>query len=206
LASLHWKRRRLNVGSLLAYQKQPEADAMAEAAKEGWRGVAEYLATSLDNSASDEIRAVTREHHKGIEHLANLIIKHSPEANSDVADEAKEQSKLAILEKLIALTRVYSSIGKDSILPMFRLIEGRELDQKVAERAYRPDIMEKEMKLHAEIDRRIEKAMRAFVLAREIKKQYATKTVGMKQLAASANATHESDGSLADNQKPKLSS
>ena len=36
LASLHWKKRRLNVGSQLAFHKQPDVGAMADASSDGW--------------------------------------------------------------------------------------------------------------------------------------------------------------------------
>jgi len=64
---------------------------------------------------------------------------------------------------------------------LLRAIEEHNFDQRVAAQAYRPDIMEKELKLHAEIDRRIEKVMRRLVQAKEYKKLYGAKSIDMKQ-------------------------
>ena len=43
LASLHWKRRRLTIGTQLAFHGQADADALAKAGDDGWEGVARYL-------------------------------------------------------------------------------------------------------------------------------------------------------------------
>ena len=67
------------------------------------------------------------------------------------------------------------------LVPLLRATEGSKLNQHVAEQAYRPDIMEKELKLHAEIDRRIEKAMIRLARAKEHKKFYGAKSIDVKQ-------------------------
>jgi hypothetical protein len=46
-AILTWKRRRLNIGSQLAYRGHPDAAALAKAGKDGWDGVAKYLTIRL---------------------------------------------------------------------------------------------------------------------------------------------------------------
>ena len=55
---------------------------------------------------------------------------------------------------------------------MMRFTETYDVDQKIAERAYRPDLMEKELKILAQIDRQIAKAMDNLVRAKEYKKYY----------------------------------
>ena len=79
---------------------------------------------------------------------------------------------------------------------MLHATEGFKLIQNVAAQAYRPDIGGKELKLHAEIDRRIEKAM---VRWREPKnkKFYGAKSIDTKQNEVTsllAKLLHQSDG------------
>ena len=52
------------------------------------------------------------------------------------------------------------------------MIETYDVDQKLAARAYRPDLMENELKIRAHIDRQIAKAMESLVRAKEYKKYY----------------------------------
>jgi hypothetical protein len=80
---------------------------------------------------------------------------------------------------------------------MLRATEEFELKQNVVDQAYRPDIMEKELKLHAEIDRRIEKAMIRLARAKEYKKFYGAKSVNANPIEATKlppRSSNESDG------------
>ena len=45
IAGLYWKKRRLTIGSQLAYQALPD---VSKAGESGWRGVGEYLQTTSD--------------------------------------------------------------------------------------------------------------------------------------------------------------
>ena len=69
---------------------------------------------------------------------------------------------------------------------MWRMSEDYDLDRKGAERAYRPDILEKELKIHAEIDRRIDKAINHLVTIKEYKKHYGANTIEVKTVEAKA--------------------
>ena len=110
-----------------------------------------------------------------------MITKHIEHiCKPDEATAESKQRNAVEFEKLIALTKELNLAGKD-LVPWLRAIEELNLDQKVAEQAYRPDIMEKELKLHAEIDRRIEKAMKRLVQAKEYKKFYGAKSIDVKQ-------------------------
>ena len=60
---------------------------------------------------------------------------------------------------------------------MLSMIGNYDLDERLCERAYRPEILERELKISADIDKRIEKAMQRLVLAKEFKKQYRPKEV-----------------------------
>ena len=60
---------------------------------------------------------------------------------------------------------------------MLGLIENYDLDQKVCERAYRPEVMERELKIRAELDKRIEKAIARLVTIKEYKKFYGANVI-----------------------------
>jgi hypothetical protein len=64
-----------------------------------------------------------------------------------------------------------------------RVIESNRLDERPCERAYRPDLMERDLKILAEIDKRIEKTMVHLVSLKEYKKLY---TKEVKPLPAQA--------------------
>jgi hypothetical protein len=60
---------------------------------------------------------------------------------------------------------------------MLQLIETHDLDQKVCERAYRPEVMERELKIRADLDKRIEKAIARLVTIKEYKKFYGANVI-----------------------------
>ena len=181
LASLHWKKRRLNIGSQLAFHKQREAGAMANAGSQGWKGVADYLTTGDGDRMADAAYVAAKSQSEAVKQVCGMIGKRIERiCKTDEAAEKKEGSSVAELEKLVALAKELNLAGQ-SLVPLLRSIEENNLDQKVAAQAYRPDIMEKELKLHAEIDRRIEKAMRRLVQTKEYKKFYGAKSIDVKQ-------------------------
>ena len=166
LASLYWKRRRLTIGTQLAFHGQADADALAEAGDDGWEGVARYLKkTSADGDrVCDVARALANSHTK-------VVTKVLDEINQCIGDESKQKDP-AVLEKLAVLAKEINAIGQDIIVPMLRLTETYDVDQKIAERAYRPDLMEKELKILAHIDRQIAKTKESLITAKEYKKYY----------------------------------
>src|SRR5436305_13509562 len=52
IAVLCWKKRRLMIGSQLAYRRHPNAAALRKAGERGWAGVGQYL-----ESTSDQLQA-----------------------------------------------------------------------------------------------------------------------------------------------------
>ena len=166
LASLHWKRRRLTIGTQLAFHGQADADALAKAGDDGWEGVARYLKkTSADGDrVCDVARALANSHTK-------VVTKVLDEINQCIGDESKQKDP-AVLDNLILLAKKIDDLGKDVVVPLLRVTETYDVDQKIAERAYRPDLMEKELKILAQIDRQIAKAMDSLVRAKEYKKYY----------------------------------
>jgi len=69
------------------------------------------------------------------------------------------------------------NVATDAIRDMLGLIETYDLDQKVCERAYRPEVMERELKIRADLDKRIEKAIARLVTIKEYKKFYGANVI-----------------------------
>ena len=88
----------------------------------------------------------------------------SHEVSQSVRDESKQNDPAAL--ELTSLFNEIEGIGKEAVLPPLRLTETYDFDQKPAERAYSPDLMEKELKLLAHFDRQIAKAMESLVSAK----------------------------------------
>ena len=70
----------------------------------------------------------------------------------------------------------------EDLVSSLRRVEEQKLDQ--IEEAYRPHILEKELKIQAEVDRRIEKVLKRLVIIKEYKKQYRPKSVNANQIEA----------------------
>ena len=113
LASLHWKRRRLTIGTQLAFHGQADADALAEAGDDGWEGVARYLKkTSADGDrVCDVARALANSHTK-------VVTKVLDEINQCIGDESKQKDP-AVLDNLILLAKKIDDVGsrRDAVRP-----------------------------------------------------------------------------------------
>jgi hypothetical protein len=184
LACLHWKKRRLNVGSQLAFHRNPDAGALADAGRSGWSGVAKYLgSTSPDTDRMvDAIRTMAKSHVATVGKVHALIdeqteLMSSRGSSAVPADEKSRQADPAEFQRLIAMARELNVMNTELIVPTLQLIENYDLDQKVCERAYRPEIMERHLKIEAEIDKRIEKKITQLVTIKEYKKLYGAKEV-----------------------------
>jgi len=64
-----------------------------------------------------------------------------------------------MLERLNKLANELTVLSGDTIVPALEFIESYDVDQKVVTRAYRPDVMEKELKIMALLDRQCEKVL-----------------------------------------------
>ena len=98
------------------------------------------------------------------------------EVNSQANSQPVDFDKLNLLMKELNL------VSTGFVVPSLQAVEQLKLDQ--IERAYQPHIMEKELKLQAEIDRRIEKVLKRLVIVKELKRQYPAKSVSAKQIEA----------------------
>ena len=74
------------------------------------------------------------------------------------------------------------AFGQDTVVPMLQFTETYDVDQKIAERAYRPDLMEKELKILAQIDRQIAKTIDNLIRAKEYKKFYVREAIEAKAM------------------------
>jgi hypothetical protein len=95
---------------------------------------------------------------------------------SDGTNQESKQSGAAELEKLTVLMTEMKAAAS-IVGAALRAIESYGLDERPCERAYRPDLMERELKVLADIDKRIEKAIARLVTLKEYKRLYGTKEV-----------------------------
>jgi len=200
MATWYWKKRRLNVGSQLVFHRQQEASAITAASSNGWQGVADYIASIQGDDAADaadSVHAAVKSQTEAIKLVYDTINKYVArigKPDDATAEREEKNSDIEVLERLKKLHRKMSG-PSSNLVPLLRATEESKLNQHVAEQAYRPDIMEKELKLHAEIDRRIEKAMIRLARAKEHKKFYGAKSVNANQIEATKLPPKSSDKS-----------
>ena len=163
LASLHWKKRRIETRSRTALQMQGDPDTVTDASSD-W------------DSVADDARAAAKWQLKAAKHVSDMIFEYM--ARTVKPGQAKADSDAVEFEKLTTLVKELSIISEGFVTPILKAAEKQKLDQ--AERAYNPGIMERELKLHAEIDRRIEKAMKRLVMIKEYKEFYVPKAIDAK--------------------------
>ncbi len=166
LASLHWKKRRLNIGSQLPFLRDRDVSALTEAGRlNGWQGIAEHFAKTLDNNEStrETMRSLNKDLREMVVPVHGLVTKHMQQMLApDGTNQDSKQSAIAELEKLTAMMSEMKAVA-DIVGAALRVIESNGLDEKPCERAYRPDLMEQELKILAEIDKRIEKTITRLV-------------------------------------------
>ncbi|MGC2318975.1 MAG: hypothetical protein WA615_21170 [Bradyrhizobium sp.] len=186
VAGLYWKKRRLAIGSQLAYRHHPDAAALTKAGEGGWSGVAEYLQSTssktetmrdlLGSMAKTQASALQTSLARVRESLARL--ESSPEASEklDSYGESRKEARIARenerLDILRGLTSVIGDIGADVIIPAMKIVENQDIEQSIAERVFRPDVIEREVKIGALIDRQIEKGLAQLVHLKEYKRLY----------------------------------
>ena len=179
LAGLHWKKRRLNIGSQLAFHKPAVAIEMAKASKSGWEGIAGCLAKSDVNGVADSVRDMAKAQSEAVQHVCKMILERMK--GLDASTVSDPDSKEAVeLDKLIILAKEINVLGPGLVVPMMNAIENGNLTQTVVDQAYRPDILEKELKLHAEINRQIDKVVKRLVMLKEYRKLYCPKSIVAK--------------------------
>ena len=177
LASLDWKKRRLEAGLQQALQKQRDFGAAADAG---------------DLIADDMARAAAQLHTAAAQRISENVRKRVEYVSKP--DEAKADSEVVEFEKFNVLAKEFRLVSED-LVSFLHLVEKRKLDQ--IDRTFGPDIMERELKILAEIDRRIEKVLKRLVWAKEYKRLYGAKSVNANQIEATklpAKSSNQSNG------------
>jgi hypothetical protein len=171
ITRLKWIQRRLNVGSQFAYQRDPDVNALSVAAQEGPDGIVKYFQeiNAGGDNVRDSMRAVAKSHAQammtGMDRVTNLL---SPSSTTAVDSNA--------IEKLNASVKQLSLVSSN-IVATLKELENFDIEERVCDRAYRPDIIEKNLQVNAQIDRSIDKHMVRLVNLKEFKRQYAKKEV-----------------------------
>ena len=169
LANLHWKKRRLEAGLQQALNKR-RAYTVADASSDAWDLIA------------DDIRSVAKSHFKAVQVAGAMIGKHLERVSNP--NEVIADSEAVGIEKLTVLAKELNIVSKELVVPILHAAEKQKLDQ--IERAYDPDIMERELKIQAEIDRRIDKVLKRLVMIKEYKKFYVVKGIDSRPLEIEA--------------------
>ncbi len=166
LTSLHWRKRRFDVGSRQALQKQQDYSAAADTKTDAW------------DILADAARAAGKSQTEAAQLVCKLLAKYTEEVCN--ADGASDDGQSVQFEKLTVLAKELNLLSKDLVVPLLHAAEKQKLDQ--IERAYQPDITERELKIQAEFGRQIEKTMKRLVLLKECKKYYCAKPTNAKQI------------------------
>jgi len=209
LVCLRWKKRRLNFGSQLAFRRTPDASKLTDAGRKGgWEAIADYLAPSAQSA--DSLRALVCDSaNKCLEsskYVTDRMAKLAPmigppgdiastpaskAAEGSIPSGATEPTSKASIDQmdgLIALLKMLQTCTEDLTSSLRRLEDN---NGRLCELAYHPEILERELKLHATIDKLIEKTMVRLVSTKEYKKMYCRKLVGTSSPAGEPQAANE---------------
>ena len=163
LASLLWKRRRLEAGLQQALNMQ-RASSVADASG-GW----DSLAADAVTMAKSQLTAAQ---------IACERISKTVQRVVSQPDKALDDSEAAEFDKLTTWTKQLTIISETLVIPILHIAEKQKDDQ--IKRAYNPDIMERELKIQAEIDRRIDKVLKRLMMIKEYKKFHMAKSLDFK--------------------------
>jgi hypothetical protein len=192
IAGLYWKKRRLTIGAQLSYQALPDVPALSKAGESGWRGVGEYLQSTSDKMGivREELRrtglihaAVLQDTFLAVKAKIAKLDSPAPSASEKVDPYAQSRKESLLgrqTEQLDALNDIVEGlkeIGVKVLTPMQGLFDSENLVQIEADRIFRPDIIEREVRIGALIDRQIEKGLSQLVHLKEYKRMYKKKQV-----------------------------
>jgi len=193
LVCLRWKKRRLNFGSQLAFRRAPDARKLTDAGqKGGWEAIADYLAPSAQNA--DNLRAMVFDSAKKCSdsstYVCDRIAKLAPMigAPASTPASAAQGSMPAGATEPPSETSADQMAGLTALLKMLAICSAdlagalRQLEDnngRLCELAYHPEIFERELKIHAMLDKQMEKTMARLVMTKEYKKMYLPKLIGL---------------------------
>jgi hypothetical protein len=189
IARLYWNKRRVGFWLNLAYRGHPNAAALTKAGESGWSGVEEYLASTSNKMqrVRDVFRRLAESHAillmNAFEKASASLEKLEPSSTEqlgeklDRIDVGKEVRERRRNEQLVALLEALNSIGTRHITLARDAAADPGIEENVAEHIFRPDIIEKEVRIGALIDRQIEKGLAQLVHLKEYKRMYKKKQV-----------------------------
>lgn len=163
LASLHWKKRRLEVGLQQALNKR-RAYSVEDTSSDGW------------DLMADNAHAMAKSQMKAAQVACDMISKHLERVFNP--NESFADSGAVEVEKLTVLAKEVNIVSKELVVPILHAAEKLKLAR--IERAYDPDVMEKELKIQAEVDRRIDKVLKRLVMIKQYKEFYGVKAIDSK--------------------------
>jgi hypothetical protein len=194
LACLRWKKNRLNFASQLAFRRSPDASKLTDAGRKGgWEAIADYLAPSAQNA--DSLRALVCDSAKKCLESSTYVTDRmaqlapmigAPGDTASTPASAAHCSMPAGATEPPSETRVDQMAGLTALLKMLAICTAdltgalRQLEDtngRLCELAYRPEILERELKAHAMIDKQMEKTMTRLTMTKEYKKLYRPKLV-----------------------------
>jgi hypothetical protein len=170
IARLHWIKQRLLLASQLEYRHHPNASDLAEAGKDGWSGINQHLSSKMAEVAPqrNRPREVASSYLEGVRNLMEYVRRQTSMATSEdsstkPADENLKQAQRATIQDLVELTKSYGKMGERMLAMAPLLVEIiKDRDRDIVECVYRPDLIAKNLKIGAEVDKALEKAMARF--------------------------------------------
>lgn len=171
IAQAFWMKRRLNIALQLSFSRHPDAPAMAEAGRDGWEGLGQYLHKKAGNTTrlSTEARLAAKASASSMVELAKLISDRILAASESASPQLPEtQFNIESLKALLAQVRETN----ESVITVLKYAEQHDLQEGPFERAYRPEKLERDLKLAAMLDRQIEKAIQRLVNQKEYDRMY----------------------------------
>ncbi len=171
---------------VLAGESQQEFDDLLQAYRD------EYYPDGASHEAAVFDRDAAKSQTEAAQRVCESLGKQAEQICKP--DETNVDSQVVEFEKLTVSLKEFNLVFED-LVSSLRRVEEQKLDQ--IEQAYRPHIMEKELKIQAEVDRRIEKVLKRLVIINEYKKQYRPKSVNAIQIEATKlppKSSDESDG------------
>ena len=155
-----WKKRRAIIGSQLPYQRSPHAKALADAGKAGPEGIVQYIADELNEAERfrQVVMAATNKQAAALELCAGKDPGEPGEQSKRFEGREQREEKSIINPQILeVLRKLVDGVGEKILIPTLKIIENRDPDETIAERAYRPDLMEKDLKLLAMLDSALDK-------------------------------------------------
>jgi hypothetical protein len=120
------------------------------------------------------------------EHLEKIELSPGPRDSKEKRDdgeqflrESQARQSDRQLDVLTDLTHALNGIGSNVIIPALKMMEQQGIEQDLAERAFRPDIIERELKVLALVDKQIEKALAHLIHLKEYKRLYRKKQISV---------------------------